>query len=145
MGAFDGLVGSSDVKIDACVFHPCQHKTSQVIITNVLSLCRHLDFFCANEQGLCSRTGARHLSFRPKVDRGRATEFATGQEREYSVGMCEAYAAALRDECELRAAKNYVFVEIFSGPNAPLLRAGARQLGIPEPAPIDKVDVKGTC
>ena len=57
------------------------------------------------------------------VKDGKVTSFPTGEEREYSEGFCQAYAKGLNQALSNRGDKS--FIEIFSGPNAPLSRAVA--------------------
>ena len=81
---------------------------------------------------VCSRTHEPHLPWKPRVVNGRVTSFATGEEREYPPGFCEAYAAAVQ---KATAGKDSVFIEVFSGPHAPLSRAVAAVWGLQPPAP----------
>eukprot|EP00435_Cladocopium_sp_Y103_P053256 s448_g17.t1 len=76
-------------------------------------------------RGLCARTHEKHLKWRPAVANGSVVQFLTGDEREYPVGFCEAYA-----KCAMQAlGSEGSFVEVFSGPNAPLSSAVCRLLG----------------
>ena len=74
----------------------------------------------------CSRTGKPHENWRPKVVRGRVVSFATSEEREYPSGFCEAYASSIQT---LAAESGFSFIDVFSGPNAPLSNAVASLTG----------------
>eukprot|EP00435_Cladocopium_sp_Y103_P034639 s1626_g9.t1 len=63
---------------------------------------------------------------KPRVKDGRVVSFATGEEREYPEEFCEAYATALKELSDLEEGFN--FLEVFSGPNAPLSKAVASHL-----------------
>lgn len=70
---------------------------------------------------------------------GRVTQYITGEEREYPRGFCVAYAESVRQSILERSFKS--FVEVFSGPNAPLSAAVAGVAGCPPPG--DRVSDKG--
>ena len=55
-------------------------------------------------------------------------QFSTGEEREYSVGFCDAFAKGLKTDDSVNS-----FVEIFSGPNAPLSHSIGRAKGAAVP------------
>ena len=128
-------------KYHACMFSPCKRRKRQVLIHNVPELEDELGLVCHNER-CCDRTGSPHLSWKPKVDRGKIVSFSTGDERAYPSEFCEKYAKALRrvylenDE--------FSFVEIFSGPNAPLSCAVANSFGEASPPPPSLVSSIGT-
>ena len=62
---------------------------------------------------------------------GKVVAFPTGEEREYCEGFCKAYARGLERQVGNREDRS--FMEIFSGPNAPLSRAVAVSWGEPPP------------
>eukprot|EP00435_Cladocopium_sp_Y103_P012194 s2155_g3.t1 len=74
---------------------------------------------------VCDRTGLKRLKWRPTTSGGKVVQFTTGDEREYPSGFCAAYA---RCAAKILGSKG-TFVEVFSGPNAPLTRAMCQQLG----------------
>ena len=76
---------------------------------------------------ICDRTGLPHLKWKPATSGGKVVQFTTGDEREYPPGFCQAYA-----KCALKVlGESGTFVEVFSGPNAPLSRAVASELDEP--------------
>lgn len=119
----------------ACMFPDCERRKSQVLLHNVRQLQR-LARRCAGES-LCSRTAKKHLGWKPVVVNGRVASFATGEEREYPKGFCWEYAAAMK-EALLERGEPSDFIEVFSGPNAPLSFAVASQLGVPVPGAMDE-------
>ncbi len=101
----------------SCMFEGSKRRKNQVLIHNIPELILEAGRTCESDR-LCTRTGLRHLAWRPRVESGKIVSFATGEEREYPVGLCEAYAKGLnklRDRTSIKS-----FVEVFSGPNAPL-------------------------
>ena len=118
----------------ACMYKGCERRKSQVLIHNVKQL-RRLARICARES-LCSRTAKRHLGWKPVVVKGRIASFATGEEREYPEGFCREYAAAMREALRERDEPS-TFIEIFSGPNAPLSHAVAEELGTTVPGALE--------
>ena len=85
-----------------------------------------MGLLCKNYR-LCERTGRPHEKWRPVIADGRVAQFITGEEREYPVGFCTKYAQSLPQISS--------FLEIYSGPNAPLSRAVSESRGGPEVAP----------
>ena len=100
-----------------CMFEGSKRRKNQVLIHNMDEMEESLSRLCETDR-VCSRTGLSHQAWRPKVEAGKIVSFATGEEREYPAGFCRAYALGL----ELLAKRTKVesFVEVFSGPNAPL-------------------------
>lgn len=113
-------------KYHACMFSPCKRRKRQVLIHNVPELDEGLGLVCHNER-CCERTGLAHLSWKPKVDKGKVVSFSTGDERECPLEFCERYAEAMRKHHGGKG--DFSFVEIFSGPNAPLSCAMAKAFG----------------
>ena len=128
-------------KYHACMFSPCKRRKRQVLIHNVPELDEGLGLVCHNER-CCERTGLAHLSWKPKVDKGKVVSFSTGDEREYPLEFCERYAEAMRKHHGGKG--DFSFVEIFSGPNAPLSCAMARAFGEDPPPPPSLVSKMGT-
>ena len=119
-------VGVISTPYHACMFHPCKRRKRQILIHNCPEFERELGLVCENEKS-CSRTGKPHKSWKPLVHDGKVVSFQTGQEREYPSGFCEAYARAVR-EISKRRESTITFLEVFSGPGAPLTKAVASSL-----------------
>ena len=111
----------------ACMFEGCLRRKAQVLIHNIPGMGRAIGRRCLSDKR-CSRTGRPHLPWRPLVSGGKVTSFPTGEEREYSEGFCKAYAQGLEDAIAIRGDRS--FIEIFSGPNAPLSKAVALEWGV---------------
>lgn len=127
----EGLEGVYKTEYHSCMFEGSKRRKSQVLIHNVRCLHTRLNKICMNSKK-CSRTGKPHHSWKPRVKNGRVTSFATGEEREYPAGFCAEYAGALK---ESGPADLHSFLEVFSGPNAPLSRAVALAWDLPPPVP----------
>ena len=123
----------------SCMFKGSARRKAQILIHNIPLLNSNLNLIC-NSSRICTRTGKPHLSWKPRVEKGRVTSFATGLEREYPEGFCETYAQAI-----VQATQNPIqsFVEVFSGPNAPLSCALAKAWGVPSPIPPGTVTPPG--
>ena len=127
-----------------CMFHPSKRKKSQVLIHNRPILSKFLGVKCRCER-ICTRTKKKHANWRPKVRGGRVVSFPTGEEREYPREFCETYAACIKDLSNLD--EEFTFLEVFSGPNAPLSNAVAGHLESELPPPMESllgVDTDGT-
>ena len=123
----------------ACAFPPCKRNKLQMLITNIVELREEFEsmsqLVCTGKPSngnVCSTTGERHDVFDPKVEKGRVVVWRTGEESEYPQCFCEVVARAvvraLRNRRDLLANCTYSFMEIFSGPNAPLSREVNLQL-----------------
>ena len=123
----------------SCMFEGSERRKAQVLIHNIPALHSSLNLICSNSR-VCTRTGRHHLSWKPRVEKGRVTSFATGLEREYPVGFCNAYAKAVSNDTRSRI---HSFIEVFSGPNAPLSCALAEAWGVYPPVPPDTVRPPG--
>lgn len=109
--------GVERINYHTCMFEGSRRRKFQVLITNRKCF-RKLGLLC-NGGRVCDRTGERHYNWRPLVSEGRVLQFTTGDEREYPRGFCDQYALCLKEIAPpIRS-----FVEIFSGPNAPLSRS----------------------
>ena len=117
----------------ACMFSPCKRRKAQILIHNIPGLVERVGLTCENSR-LCSRTGERHLPWRPTVVNGRVSSFATADEREYPQAFCEAFAKGLTFA---EGTSPSSFIEIFSGPNAPLTRAVALEWNIDPPLRVE--------
>jgi hypothetical protein len=112
----------------ACMFEPCERQKFQVIIHNMPRLVKFIQKSCSSKT-LCSRTNRRHKSFHPVVRLGKVKSWVTGLERQYPAGFCRAYALGLKAEI-LSRDTHCSFVEIYSGPNAPLSQEVTRVYGL---------------
>ena len=126
----------------ACRFEPCLRRKYQVLIHNCLRFDTDVGLLCSCA-GTCDRTNRPHLSFKPEVKQGKIIKFMTGQEREYPRGFCEAYAGALQEEARCKGLTCLVFLEVFSGPNAPLSRAIAKMFNVAPPALLEHLSNEG--
>lgn len=121
----ESLEGVVVTPYHSCMFHPSERRKSQVLIHNIPGMSLHISLICENERKCC-RTKLPHKNWKPKVVGGRVVSFATGEEREYPSGFCRAYAEGLKG---LMEGGDKTFIEIFSGPNAPLSQAVAETVG----------------
>ena len=106
-------------KYHTCMFEGSKRKKAQALIHNMEEL-KDMEKVC-NGSSKCDRSGQFHERWRPVIAQGKVKQFVTGEEREYPRGFCEAYAS-----CVLTAVKDgrvRSFLEIYSGPNAPLSNA----------------------
>ena len=94
-----------------CMFEGSRRRKYQILVHNLPEL-EAMGKLCSSS-GLCDRSGRLHEKWRPVIANGRVQQFTTGEEREYPVGFCQVYAGLLR-------ASIPSFLEVFSGPNAPL-------------------------
>ena len=133
----EGMRGVCVTEYHACMFSGCKRRKAQVLIHNIPGMDEKVGKLCAGDKR-CTRTGQPHLPWKPLVKDGRVTAFPTGEEREYSEGFCEAYAEGLTQISKSMGDKS--FIEIFSGPNAPLSRAVARAWDEPEPKRLENLD-----
>ncbi len=102
-----------------CMFEGSSRRKSQVLVHN-LSCLRGMGRVCSNPR-ICDRSGKTHHKWRPIVSMGKVSQYVTGEEREYPRGFCESYAACLDNPVQGGSLSS--FVEIYSGPNAPLSNA----------------------
>lgn len=126
----------------ACMFPPCERRKYQMLAHNMPLMHDHVSLLC-DSWDICSRTGLPHETLAPTVSQGRVVSYATGDEREYPQGFCEAYAEGLHAHFSSLNLKQAKFVEVFSGPNAPLSVAVARRFGSSLPAPFVPLSSKG--
>lgn len=134
--------GVMKVEYTTCMFEGSRRRKRQVLITNVKHFRYHIGLCCSGGT-VCDRNGLKHLKWRPKTFGNKVVQFTTGEEREYPKGFCEAYAKAVKEfHAEAQGGKAS-FMEIFSGPNAPLSKAVADVWGIPLPGRIVDRPQKG--
>ena len=118
-----GESGVQEIFYHTCMFEGSRRKKSQVLICNS-EFFLPLRLLC-NGTNVCDRTGEPHLKWRPTTSGGKVVQFTTGDEREYPVGFCRAYAACAANIL----GSSGTFTEVFSGPNAPLSREVCTFLG----------------
>ena len=118
------LPGVLCIEYSTCMFEGSRRKKKQVLITNGEDFESEIHRVCLGNKR-CDRTGQNHLKWKPVVSGSKVIQFTTGEEREYPVGFCRSYAKAAREIL----GSGRKFVEIFSGPNAPLSREVATILG----------------
>ena len=132
----ENLDGVICTEYHTCMFEPSKRRKAQVLIHNREALVKHIGLICEDPR-ICTRTGRPHQTWRPRVRNGKVTAFTTGEEREYPLGFCQAYARGMKETLgeEISPKKPFSFLEVFSGPNAPLSREVARefQCNLPEP------------
>ena len=109
----------------AFMFEPGSRRKYQVLIHNSESLLP-LGRLCKEIEGRCCRTGKPHDSFKARVIGGK-TEYATGQEREYPKGFCDAYASCLRSHLSNSPKlPNFAFGDLLWPKCPPQLLSGKR-------------------
>ena len=118
-----------------CMYEGSKRRKMQGLLTNVSEIGEQLNKVCSGGR-FCDRTGEPHLKWRPLTSGNKVVQFQTGDEREYPVGFCNAYARGLRKRPAIKS-----FLEVFSGPNAPLSEAVAEATGTRVPG--ERRDTKG--
>lgn len=126
--------GTIVTEYHTCMFRGSRRRKHQVLLHNTPELHEAVARLCSSNKR-CSRTKSGHLSWKPKVEGGKVVCFSTGEEREYPEGFCAAFAAGLREAAK-RFPEDWRFLEVFSGPNAPLSSAVALEFGEPPPPPM---------
>lgn len=126
--------GTIVTEYHTCMFRGSRRRKHQVLLHNTPELHEAIARLCSSNKR-CSRTKSGHLSWKPKVEGGKVVCFSTGEEREYPEGFCAAFAAGLREAAK-RFPEGWRFLEVFSGPNAPLSSAVALEFGEPPPPPM---------
>ena len=130
------LPGVRTIFYNTCMFHGSRRKKFQVLITNEPAFEKFIGKLCSGNH-LCDRTGLKHLKWRPTVSAGKVVQFQTGDEREYPLGFCQEYAKAAK-QC---MGQSGAFLEVFSGPNAPLSYSVGESLGVQVPG--RRLETKG--
>lgn len=120
-----------------CMYEGSRRRKMQAILTNKEKIGKELSKVCKRGK-VCDRTGLPHLKWRPVTSGNRVVQFQTGDEREYPSGFCKAYAKGVHNSREVRS-----FVEVFSGPNAPLSEAVAEAMGSKVPGARKDTQGKG--
>lgn len=116
------------IPYSTCMFEGSERRKMQQLLTNVKPLAELIGKVCKGGR-VCERTGKPHKKWKPMVTGGKILSFSTGEEREYPIGFCKSYAQATLGYLKPGDA----FVEVFSGPNAPLSREVAQVHGIDLP------------
>eukprot|EP00435_Cladocopium_sp_Y103_P062053 s206_g23.t1 len=118
------LKGVKVLYYNTCMFEGSRRKNQLLIYNNPC-----FDILAKVCQGrtICNRTNLKHLKWRPTTSGGKVLQFTTGDEREYPIGFCRAYASCAKS----LLGSSGKFVEVFSGPNAPLSRAVCEEIGEP--------------
>ena len=106
-----------------CMFVGSRRRKSQMLIHNHKRF-ESLGLTCEGGRH-CTRSGEPHLKRRPTTSGGKVVQFTTGEESEYPRGFCQAYAEVAGE----LLAQEGTFVEIFSGPNAPLSEELCKHFG----------------
>ena len=122
-----GMAGVRRVVLNTCAFGSSRRKWT-ALLTNIPELEDECHREChAWEQGdPCDFTGQLHESWIPGVEGNSLGLTKTKLEEEYQPELCEAMSRAFmkRLEHDPRLAEcAYAFLEVFSGPNAPLTGA----------------------
>jgi len=126
------------IEYTTCMFEGSRRRKRQVLISNVKHFKKYIGLVCSGG-ATCDRNGLKHLKWKPKTFGNKVVQFTTGEEREYPKGFCEAYARAVREFLPEKSS----FLEIFSGPNAPLSRAIADVWEVPLPGKVVEKPEKG--
>ena len=121
------LPGMQWITLHNCAFGGKRRKYTG-LLSNVPGLEEHCGKLCLarEENAPCDFSGLPHLSWKGSWNE-RSASTVTDGEAEYPAGMCEAMASAVV-QCpaaapELAARLPFAFLEVFSGPNAPLTTA----------------------
>ena len=120
-------------------FHNCafggERRKYTAVLTNIPGMREALGQHCSAraEDAPCDFSGKPHVTWKASWKDGFATT-VTGPESEYPAAMCSAMAkpiALCREAApELATGLPFAFLEVFSGPNAPLTQAVRRALGV---------------
>ena len=120
--------GVAAINFHTCMFAGSRRRKSQLLVTNHPGLKSSMGRICRGK-ATCDRSGLPHLRWRPVVANGKVVAFNTGDETEAPLGFCESFAEAIAKA----TLKSTVFLEVFSGRNAPLSMAVGRRLGAEVP------------
>jgi hypothetical protein len=119
-----------------CMFSPCLKRKFQIVITNIPSLADPLSSNSLNrtcsDRKVCSRTKCPHEAFTHEIKDGWVSKFGTAGTAEYPEELCEVQAKGIVEAIVERALFNFKFsfVEVFSGPNAPLTEAVKKYINV---------------
>ncbi len=119
-----------------CMFSPCLKRKFQIVITNIPSLADPLSSNSLNrtcsDRKVCSRTNCPHEAFTHEIKDGWVSKFGTAGTAEYPEELCEVQAKGIVEAIVERALFNFKFsfVEVFSGPNAPLTEAVKKYINV---------------
>ena len=136
LAALPGMVW---VTLHSCAFGG-QRRKYTAFLTNVPGLKEACGRHCTarEEEAPCDYSGRPHKSWRPIWKDGYATT-VTQPESQYPEPLCEALAGCIAlcpgAAPELASKLPFVFLEVYSGPNAPLTRAVRRAMGADQHEP----------
>ena len=127
-------------------FHNCafggQRRKYTAFLTNVPGMREACGIHCTarGDEAPCDFSGRPHKTWAPTWKDGRAVT-VTETEAEYPQDLCKAMAGPIA-MCpgaapELAARFPYVFLEVYSGPNAPLTQAVRAAVGAERPRPSE--------
>ena len=119
------LQGVRVLDYTTCMFEGSRRRKFQSLVCNHEAF-EPMSLVCQGKK-LCDRTGLPHLKWRPTTSGGKVLQFTTGDEREYPSGFCKSYAKCAAEVLQTSG----TFIEVFSGPNAPLSKAVADEMGEP--------------
>ena len=123
--------GVHRVTFTNCCFAGGERNKLTAVLTNAQFIAGALEGRLCRGRDLCERTGAPHLTWAPVVRDGVIATYPTEAEAEYPAGLCVEVAKGVAELVEAAHSGDryeWDFIEVFSGPNAPLSRAVAAQL-----------------
>ena len=133
MKALAGLPGVKRVDLHNCAFGGLRRKAT-TFLTNLPELEEECGKLCSESraEANCPHLGVPHLPWAPKVDGMGCFDPPSKEEADYPVALCEAIArACVRRRAGVMAKggrftlPTSLFIEVFSGINAPLTAAVA--------------------
>ena len=115
------------VTFSNCMFEGGVRDKQTSLLTNAPGVGAALqDLLCTNK-AICDRTGKEHATWRPVVVDGIPVAYPTADEAEYPPGLCRILANVVHELASVGDG-DLVFMEVFSGPRAPLSFAVAERL-----------------
>ena len=130
--ALMGMAGVRKVLLHNCAFGGSRRKAT-TLLTNLEDLEAECGVLCGETRAdaPCPFSGVKHVKWAPAVGQDGHFDTPSGGESEYPVRLCEAMARAAMKLKETMEADGLplppsFFIEVFSGPNAPLTQAVAR-------------------
>ena len=132
------------VTLHNCAFGGKRRKYT-ALLTNVPGMKEALGVHCSTraEGEPCEFSGEPRQSWRATWKDGFATT-VTGPESEYPLGMCSSMAKQIAlcpgAAPELASSLPFTFLEVFSGPNAPLAQAVRQAFPGGRPKPMENED-----
>lgn len=145
---------SAQRDVRAVHLHNCVHGGARRKHTTFLTNLKEMEALaavCADDR-VCTRTGHPHALWRPVVQNGVIIGYPTEEEAEYPEQLCRSFAEVVakvvaKEEAQKEGSPQAVvdFLEIFSGPRAPLTSAvrDTRRGGVREgPEEVGKVRIE---